>query len=239
MEKVRTEREKNPFGRRYDRNFDMLSVEDMESVRRAKVCVVGCGGLGGHIIEQLARLGVGKLTVIDGDVFDETNLNRQLLSTVEALGTSKSQAAKDRVAKINPETVVQTRAERLASANCEEILAGHHVVVDAVDNVDTRMLLQEFCEKLDIPLVHGAIAGWYGQVGTVFPGDRTLSKIYGSGEKHGIERELGNPSFTPGLVASLQVSEVLKVIVGRGELLRKRILYIDLFEHEYVLMNFD
>ena len=109
------------------------------------------------------------------------------------------------------------------------------MVVDALDSIPARLMLQESCKKLNIQMVHGAIAGWYGQVTTIFPGDDTLNRIYVKDKKQskGIEEEMGNPSFTPALTASIEVSEVIKVLIGRGELLRKRILFIDLLSCEY------
>ena len=222
---------------RYEKNFDMLSEAEMLLLLRSRVCVIGCGGLGGHIVEQLARLGVGNITVVDGDVFVESNLNRQLFSTTETLGKSKAESAVTRIVQVNPDINILPVTSLFTEENSEEIIKNHQVVVDAVDNITTRLLLQKKCEELGIPLVHGAIAGWYGQVTTIFPGDRTLDFLFKSSENYGIEKQLGNPSFTPAIVASIQVSEVLKIIIKRGELLRKRILYIDLLEQEYIHIN--
>ncbi|HAI21322.1 MAG TPA: molybdopterin biosynthesis protein MoeB [Clostridiales bacterium UBA8153] len=222
--------------RRYLRNLNMLSEAEMGKLAAARVAVVGCGGLGGYVLELVGRLGVGQLTAIDGDVFDETNLNRQLLSDLETLGQSKAEAARARMLKVNPLVNVSAIAREVTAANGTELLAGHDVVVDAVDSIATRLVLQALAARLGVPLVHGAIAGWYGQVTTVFPEDRTLDAVYGGGSSGGIERELGNPSFTPALVASVQAGEVLKLLIGRGEVLRKRILYIDLLEHFYTVI---
>ena len=87
-------------------------------------------------------------------------------------------------------------------------------------------------------LIHGDIAGWYGQVTTIFPGDKTLDFLYKKRTTKGIERKLGNPSFAPALIGSIQVSEALKVLIGRGEVLRKKILYIDTFAQEYEIVEF-
>lgn len=223
--------------KRYEKNFNMLTEAEMQLLLKSRVCVIGCGGLGGHIIEQLSRLGVGNITAVDGDVFDETNLNRQQFSTVDVIGKSKAETAKERIAKVNPDVNMNAIVGLLTEENSLEILSDHQVIVDAVDNISTRLLLQKKCEELGIPLVHGAIAGWYGQVTTIFPGDRTLDFLFKTGENHGIEKELGNPAFTPALVGSIQVSEVLKILIHRGELLRKRILYIDLLESEFIHLN--
>jgi molybdopterin-synthase adenylyltransferase len=222
---------------RYIKNENMLSVEENLSLRQKKVVVVGCGGLGGHIIEQLARLGIGLITAIDGDVFDETNLNRQLLSNVDNLGKSKALVAHDHIRKVNPEIRLHPIHDFLTEENAEVILAGHDVICDALDNMTTRLLLQKTAGKLNIPLVYGAIAGWYGQVTTIFPGDNILGSIYRGGANKGIEQELGNPSFTPALVASIEVSEVVKILTGKGQLLRNRFLMINTLDQEYEVFD--
>lgn len=217
--------------------MNMLSFEENEKLKNFNVCVIGCGGLGGYIVEMLGRLGIGYITAVDDDVFDETNLNRQLLSDEKSLGLNKAIAAKKRMELVNPHVQINSVAERFTAKNGERILKGHNIVVDAVDNITTRFLIQDIASKLGIPMVHGAIAGWYGQVTTIFPEDKTLDIIYPEKNVVGIETELGNPSFTPALVASIQVSEVLKILIGRGELLRKKLLYIDLFEQDYMVMD--
>ena len=223
---------------RYSRNIATLSIEENESLSQRKVCVIGCGGLGGYIIEMLGRLGVGHITAVDGDVFEESNLNRQILSDVEVLGVKKALIAQKRMSKVNPFVKVETVIERLTPANGKQILSGADVVVDALDNIESRLNLEALCEELNIPLVHGAIAGWYGQVSTILPGDKLLSRYYKSRDLQGTEKKYGNPSFTPAMVASIEVSEVLKLLIGRGELLSKKILFIDLLRQEYDVIEF-
>lgn len=222
---------------RYTRNMKTLSQEENDKLKDFKVCVIGCGGLGGYIIEQLGRMGIGEITAVDGDVFDSTNLNRQLFSTEKDIGQSKALTACKRMAEVNSEVKVNPIYGFLTEDNCEEIIKDHDIVVDALDNMSARRLLEKACEKLNLPMVHGAIAGWYGQVSTILPGDRTLEKIYPSDSNKGSEVQLGNPSFTPGLVASIEVSEVIKVLLCKGNLLSKKLLTIDLLMHEYDIFN--
>lgn len=222
---------------RYQRNMNMLSPEENESLRSFKVCVIGCGGLGGYVIELLGRLGIGTITAVDGDVFEPTNLNRQLLSTEEEMGSSKALAAAERMKKVNSDVTLHPIRAFVTEENCSDIIKGHDLVVDALDNMTARRLLENHCEQQNIPLIHGAIAGWYGQVSTILPGDRTLQKIYPPDEKKGVETELGNPSFSPALVASIQAAEALKVLLHRGELLQHKLLTIDLFNQEYEIFN--
>lgn len=221
---------------RYQRNRQTISVAAQLLLFRSRVVVLGCGGLGGYVIEELARLGVGTLVAIDPDVFEEHNLNRQVLSTVASLGCAKVEAAAARVAEINPAvTLIPIQAACLPH-NGEQFLTGAHVVVDALDSIATRLTLAATCAAMGIPFVHGAIAGWYGQVTTQFPGDNSLAKLYGGDGRRGIEQQLGNPAFTPALVASLQSAEVCKILLGAGKALRNRLVLIDLLDMTFTEM---
>jgi molybdopterin/thiamine biosynthesis adenylyltransferase len=223
--------------RRYIKNTKMLSESEMEKVGKSRVCVVGCGGIGGYVVEMLGRLGVGSITVIDGDAFDETNLNRQLFSDTELLGQPKADAAKKRMLLVNPLVSIESKVVRISDQNASHLLRGHDLVIDAVDSIDTRFILQKYASELRIPLIHGAIAGWFGQVTSIFPGDDSLDKLYPEKISKGIEGELGNPSFTPAIIASIQVSEALKILIGRGEVLRNKVLYVDMRENEYMIIE--
>jgi molybdopterin/thiamine biosynthesis adenylyltransferase len=218
---------------RYQRNRRMLSTLQQLQLFRSRVGVIGCGGLGGYILEQLARLGVGHIVAIDPDVFEEHNLNRQLLSSPAALGRAKAELAAERVAEINPAVTLKPVREAFSRENGRELLSGLDCIVDAVDNVTARLELEAVCNELNVPLVHGAIAGWYGHVATIYPGENTMQLIYRhwTGGK-GVEQQLGNPSFTPAVAASLEVAEVCKVLLGQGALLRNRKLSFNLLDME-------
>ena len=221
------------FPARYQRNRNMISTQEQLQLFRSKVAVIGCGGLGGYVIEELARLGVGHIVAIDPDIFEEHNLNRQILSTPATLGKAKVEAALDRVAEINPAVTVTPVKDAFCLANGLELLAGVQVAVDALDSISYRLELAEVSGAAGIPMVHGAIGGWYGHVATQLPGDSTVQNIYRHWvEGKGIEQQLGNPSFTPAVIASLEVAEVCKILLGKGELLRDRKLSIDLLEME-------
>lgn len=212
---------------RYDRNKSLISQEDQDLLASKTIAVIGAGGLGGHLAELIARLGIGKLIIIDGDVFEESNLNRQRFSNENNLGKPKALEAKRELEKINSQVDIIAVHDTISKKNGEDLLEGADLVLDGVDNARTRLLLEDLCNQLQIPLVHGAIGGWYGQVSVVMPGDGTLSTIYSDPDMEGVEKELGNPSFTPALIASYQVAEALKVVLGIGEILRKKILFID------------
>jgi molybdopterin/thiamine biosynthesis adenylyltransferase len=218
--------------RRYCRNRQTLSTEDQLRLFRSRVAVIGCGGLGGYVIEEAARAGVGTLVLVDPDVFEEHNLNRQLLSSVDALGRPKVDAARERVASVNPAVTVIAHRAAFSQENGREILAGGSAVVDALDSLTTRRDLAGMCRELRIPLVHGAIAGWYGQVTVQMPGG-DLSGLLGSGQGKGVEQRLGNPSFTPAVVASLQAAELVKILLGRPTPLSGKALLVNLLDVEF------
>lgn len=225
---------------RYQRNRNAISMQDQLTLCRSRVAVIGCGGLGGYVIEQLARLGVGTIVAFDPDVFEEHNLNRQLLSTPGWLGRSKVIAAAERVAEINPAVTLVPIHAGYSPENGKELLEGAQVVVDALDSIATRLALCETCASLGIPLVHGAIAGWYGQVTTQFPGDDTIARLYSRWvEGKGAEQHLGNPAFTPALVASIESAEVCKLLLGTGKALRSRKLSINLLDMSFEEIAFE
>ena len=220
--------------KRYERNR-IFSREQQEELSEKKAAVIGCGGLGGYAIEMLARAGVGHIKVCDGDVFDETNLNRQLLCTEAMLGKGKAETAAERIKAVNSAIEAEALCCNLDEESAAEILGGCDVVIDALDSVSAKMLLQKACRQQEIPMVHGAIGGWFGQVTTIFPGNDTLSVIYPEGTE--VSQELGNPSFSPAMTAAMQVSEAIKVILGSEELLMRKMLFIDLLTNDFQVVE--
>jgi len=229
---------------RYLRNRETISLEEQLKLLRSRVAVVGAGGLGGNVVLLLARLGIGQLVVVDQDAFDETNLNRQALCHVTSLGKSKSREAAETVSSINPGVNVLPYQKKLDISNASEMLTGSDVVVDALDNIPDRFTLEEACKKLGIPLVHGALAGFEGQIMTIFPGDPGLKHLYGNGNTgsdraKSPESVLGVPAPTPSLIATIQVMEVIKIILNRGKILRNIMLHVDLETGEMNKFVFD
>jgi len=222
---------------RYLRNTRTISRAEQLRLFRSHVAVVGCGGLGGYVTEELCRIGVGTLTVIDPDVFEAHNLNRQLHATLASLGEPKVEAVRRRTGGINPAVTIITRRMSLSRENGQELLAGANLAVDALDSIPARIELAGACERLNIPLVHGSVGGWYGQVTVQYPGDRTLEKLYaGCTADKGVEQDLGTPPFSPALVASIEVSEAIKILLGQGATLRHTLLSIDLLDLEFALV---
>lgn len=223
--------QQNILPARYERNYDSISFSEQIRLLNSTVAVVGCGGLGGYIIEMLARLGIGNLIVIDGDIFNESNLNRQLLCTKNVIGEGKAETAAARIKHINSSISTKTYSQFINSENIAQLIQETDIVVDALDNIPSRFDLQQSCFRLKIPLIHGAINHFNGQVSTILPGDKGLKSIYGSLENYleiNKNRKISVPSFSPAMVASFQVAEVTKVLLKRGTLLRNKLLLINL-----------
>lgn len=215
--------------RRYLRSLGTVGWEGQIKLLRSTVAVVGLGGLGGNVVEALARMGVGRLIVVDGDAFVDHNLNRQVLATEADLGMLKTEVARARVARINSAVEIIAHPEKASSESLPRLLDGAQVIVDALDRLPSRLMLQEAAREMGIPMVHGAIAGYLGQVMTIFPGDGGLRALYGESivPQQGVETQLGCPAATPMMVAAWQVQEVIKILLGRGQLLRHKMLFID------------
>lgn len=225
---------------RYARNGRGIDQAGQVRLHRAAVLVAGCGGLGGHIVEELARLGVGRLVIVDPDVFDATNLNRQILASMETLGRAKVEVAAERIASINPATLVEIHRLRLGAANAEPLLRKVDLAADALDSVPARLELEAACAERGIPLVHGAIAGRFVQATTSLPGSATLRKLYGEGgPAKGIETELGNPAFTPAAAASIQVAEIVSIITTGRPALAGVLFHLDLDRMSAVSLPLD
>ena len=214
---------------RYARNIPALTEAECEILRQKRILVVGCGGLGGHIIDQLTRIGVGFLRVVDGDVFEPSNLNRQLLSQVPLLGIPKAAAAADHVTKVNPDIMVEAVEAFMTEANVRKLIAGCDIVMDALDNVPSRRILAAACKESGIPYVYGAIQGWVAQAAISMPGDQLIDKLYPE------EIEITDKSvlsFTPALCASMQAALGIKYLAGRP-VESGKIYYFDLLNLEF------
>lgn len=217
---------------RYQRNYKSISVEDQEKLAKSTVAIVGCGGLGGAMAEELARLGVGKLILIDGDQVEESNLNRQLFATEETLGRKKVEAARERLETVNSTTELKIIYDWFNEENAAHFFEGADLVCDALDSISRRVSLEKACHRLNLPLVYAGIAGWYGMLGVSYPGDLSVSKIFRQGEK-GMEKVWGNPAFTPWVLSSLSVVEAVKILVGKEVSLRHAWLQVDLLDMEF------
>jgi molybdopterin/thiamine biosynthesis adenylyltransferase len=217
---------------KYSRNRQSIRCDQQIRLLQSAAAIVGLGGLGGSVTEMLARIGVGRLTLIDADRFEESNLNRQALCTRIHLGRLKAEAAGEQVAAINASITPTPLALRLDALNARALLAGHQVVVDCLDNIADRFVVEKACRENAIPLVSGAVAGFCGQLTVVFPRDKGLAAVYGNpdGSNHpeGVETSLGNLSFTVNVMAGLQCAEVINILLTGDSPLRNRLLVMDL-----------
>lgn len=196
---------------RHIRNIPALSAEDMDKLNKSRVVVVGCGGLGGNVIEHLARVGIGSLTVVDGDVFTESNLNRQLLCTPDNLGESKALAAAKRIQQIDPSIAVAAVCDPLTKENAPALMADADLVIDCLDNIASRLILEDAASDAGLFIVHGAIKGWDLQAMLVPPSSGLLHELYAGADE---DPEKTSLSFTPAACAALEVSLAVKYLCG-------------------------
>jgi molybdopterin-synthase adenylyltransferase len=225
---------------RYVRNLNAFSIKDQIKLLRSQVAIVGLGGLGGSVTEILARIGIGALTLIDGDVFEDSNLNRQMLSSQDCIGTSKALAAAERVTEINGSISITVHQQFLDQQNALTFLSQAQVIVDCLDNISTRFIVHEAAKKLKKPLVSSAVAGTSGQVTTIFPEDDGLFLIYGDQDRSstaGVERFLGCLPHAVTLLSAVECSEVVKILLNRGSLLRNQLLLVDLDSNIFEIMH--
>ena len=225
---------------RYARNFDTLSRTEQDRLASAKVVVLGLGGLGGGVCEMLARTGVGHLVLVDGDVFDAGNLNRQLLCTEALVGTSKAKAAEKRVRAVNSQVTVTPVAAYADKTNLYDMIIGSDLVVDCLDSIHGRFMLQDAAKKAQMPVVAGAIAGVSGQVTVFFPEDKGYELIYGKRDHlpaKGVETRTGNISYCALMVAAVQASECIKLLLDRGDVLRNKLLIMELWSNTFEIMD--
>lgn len=215
--------------RRHIRNIPALTEQEQALLSGKTVAVIGCGGLGGHLVELLTRVGVGAIRCVDGDVFEESNLNRQLLSTADTLGRAKAEAAAARAKAIDPGIRAEGFPVFLTEHNARDLIRGCDAVLDALDSIDARHILAKACEAEGIPYVFGAISGWVAQTAVSLPGDGLIRRLYPEGT---VLTDKSVLSFTPALCASLQASLCVKLLTGRP-VENGTIFYFDLLNQEF------
>lgn len=214
---------------RYARNIPALTEAECALLRTKRVAVIGCGGLGGYLIELLTRMGIGHIVAVDGDMFEESNLNRQLLSEVSLLGTNKAEAAAARVRQVNPQVAVTAITAFLDERNVSSLIQGCDAVLDALDNIASRRILAAACGEMGIPYIYGAISGWIAQAAVSMPGDDLIEILYPEGTVLSDKSVL---SFTPALCASMQAALCVKLLTGRS-VETGIIYYFDLLNQEF------
>jgi molybdopterin-synthase adenylyltransferase len=214
---------------RYLRNFHTLDFPQQLRLCESQVLICGCGGLGGVLINLLARAGVGLLRLVDGDDFDPTNFNRQWFCEAGGLARPKVQVTAEHLEKINPFVRVEAIPEVLLAVNASAMMDGIDLVLDALDNLEGRFLVAQAARQRHQTYIHAAAAGWWGQVATFMPDSAAdLTNIYSSCRtRDPSELKLGILGTTAAVVGSLQAAEAVRCLVGRQPAYAGSILYFD------------
>jgi len=218
----------------FKENLGIFKEEDCQLFQKKVVLIVGLGGLGGYIAHGLVRLGFLKFILVDYDRFSSSNLNRQLFSTPSNIGLKKTTIIKSALESINPNLVIETYDLKIEALSLDKIHFAD-VIFDAVDSPQTKCYLEQLADQLKVPLVHGAIGGWFGQLGIIMPGKRILRDLYQS-STHGIEKTFKSPSFIPAIVAHLMILEYVKYLTQKPGVLLNRLLMIDTLNHDYQMV---
>jgi molybdopterin/thiamine biosynthesis adenylyltransferase/molybdopterin converting factor small subunit len=224
--------------RRYSRHIILPEVggKGQRKLLNASVLLVGAGGLGSPAALYLAAAGVGRLGIVDGDVVDTSNLQRQILHHVADIGRPKVQSAVETIAQINPDVKVEPFYTVLSSENAREIIGQYDVVVNGCDNFPTRYLVNDCCVFLGKPLVDGSIFKFEGQVTVFIPGQGCYRCLYPAPPPPGLVpscQEAGVLGVLCGIVGSLQAIEAVKLLLGIGDPLTGRLLFIDSLGMEF------
>ncbi len=216
-------RERSERKERYDRQIPLLGEDGQERIRDASVFIAGAGGLGSPSAIYLAAAGIGRIAIADFDTVDPSNLNRQILHWDGDVARMKADSAREKLAKINPDVEIDVIPEKIDEDNVYELVGGSDLIVDAMDNFRARYLLNKAAIVRNIPFFHGAVHGFVGQVTTVIPGETAcLRCIFPDDPPEGVFPIIG---ATCGVVASIQVTEVLKYISCTGTLTANRLLF--------------
>ncbi len=228
---------------RYSRHVIMpeVGMEGQRKLKRARVLMIGAGGLGSPLGLYLAAAGVGKLGIVDFDIVDASNLQRQLLHGTDDVGRLKLDSARDRIGQVNPYVEVETYETRLTSENALELIADYDLVVDGTDNFPTRYLVNDACVLTGKPNVYGSIFRFEGQV-SVFgaPGGPCYRCLFAAPPPAGLVpscAEGGVLGVLPGIIGSMQALEAIKLILGKGRSLAGRLLLFDALELEWRELN--
>ena len=238
------ERNQHPFSSaelsRYDRHLTLpeVGLEGQERLKAAKVLLVGTGGLGSPLGLYLAAAGVGTLGLVDFDVVDESNLQRQILHGTKDVGRSKTESARERLNDINPHIELKAYNTALSSDNALAIMAEYDIVVDGTDNFATRYLVNDACVLLGKPNVYGSVFRFEGQVSVFHPagGGACYRCIYPSPPPAGTVpscAEGGVLGVLPGVIGTLQATEAIKMILGTGTTLLNRLLLFDALKMKF------
>jgi adenylyltransferase/sulfurtransferase len=217
---------------RYSRHIILpeIGVEGQTKLNNAKVLVIGAGGLGSPVLTYLAAAGIGKIGIVDDDVVSLSNLQRQILYKTSEINQIKAEKAKERLLENNPEVKIDTHITRINSENAFELAKGYDIIVDCTDNYDSRYVIDTASKQLDIPMVYGSISKFSGQVSVFnYHGSRSYKELFD--EKPEIDGNdpgrLGVLGVVPGIIGSIQVNEVIKIILDMPGVLSNKLFLLD------------
>jgi adenylyltransferase/sulfurtransferase len=210
---------------RYSRQILIFGEDGQKKLKRARVTIAGVGGLGCPAALYLASQGVGRIRIIDKDVVEVSNLNRQILHWDKDINKPKVESAYEKLKEINENVEIERFRIEINEKNVVELLKGSDAIIDAMDNFPTRFILNEAAIKLGIPFFHGSIYGLEGRAMTIIPGKTAcLRCLFSESPPKDVFPVLGS---TPALIAMIQVTEVIKYLTGIGKLLENRYLIYD------------
>lgn len=223
---------------RYLKNLNSFTEGDQFKINTTTVLIIGLGGLGGFVVDFLSRLGVQKIKLLDFDTFDTSNLNRQLLSTQKNIGSFKAIEAKKYINSVNSCIEVEVFCNKFEECDFNFLFKNVNVVFDCCDNIKTKLNIENQCQFFKIPLIYGAVAGYFGQVACILPEYPILKKIYPKEHSSGIENKLGNLCFIVSIIASLQISLFINLILNISNNNLYGFYYIDIENYEIQWISF-
>jgi molybdopterin-synthase adenylyltransferase len=212
---------------RYDRQIMIreIGLEGQRTLKKSRVVIAGAGGLGSPAALYLTAAGIGTIRVIDHDQVELSNLNRQILHGEKDIGKNKSDSAKTRLQTLNSTVEIEALTETITDNNVSRLVDGCDIIVDAMDNLPTRYILNRCALEKNIPFVHGAVNGFEGRVTTIIPGETACLKCIYRGPAP--QKKFPVIGVTPAVIGSLQATEVIKRLTGIGALMTNRLLIYD------------
>ncbi|MFX0083492.1 MAG: ThiF family adenylyltransferase [Candidatus Hodarchaeota archaeon] len=225
---------------RYSRQIVLKEIGGVgqRKLLNSKVTIIGCGGLGSPVAYYLTAAGVGTIKLIDFDNVDISNLHRQILHSTEDVNKLKTESAFEKLHKLNPDVKIETKNEVLLPENIKELLKGSDFVIDGTDNIPTKMLINDACINLGIPFTIAGVVRFNGQIMTIIPDEETACYrcIFGDiteNEPSMSCSQAGIIGLIPGIVGCIQANEAIKYILGIGDLIINRMLFLDLLKYRF------
>lgn len=220
---------------RYRRQLILKEIGAKGQLRlmKSRVVIIGAGGLGSPVALYLAAAGVGTIGIVDSDKVDLSNLQRQILHTNQDIGEHKVVSAQKKLQALDPGLEIKTYNTRISKSNITDIITGYDLVINAVDNLETRYIINDACVLLQIPLVEGAIYHFEGYVMTIIPGVSACYRCLFPHPSEACSEEIGVVGVLPGIIGTMQATEALKYLLNIGRLLKNSIVYYNALEARF------